>query len=261
MWDGIGRFGVPLILVLILILLLLYGGKMLPRLGSQLGRQARKPYRQAKWMWSSFAGTEEEAMRAEKEYGRECAREFAGQFAAAASSADQDLVAAVGSRLADAAKDARREFRFKAVSSPTANAYALPGGFIFITQSLLDLCARDRDEMAFFLGHEIGHIVRGHARDQLTASTILNAVTARISGAGRILREALGKGYSRALELEADRESVRLAAAAGFDPRASLRALERLAGIAPDNAGFAEYFSSHPPLSERIQELKTCCGA
>jgi len=207
-------------------------------------------------MWSSFAGTEEESIKAEADYGRECAREFIRQFPGAVPPSDQELVAAVGAKLAERAKGPRREFRFTLVSSPAANAFALPGGFVFMTEALLDLCGRDRDEVAFFLGHEIGHIVHGHAKEQLTTNTILNAVTARLSGVGRMIREVLGKGYSRTLELEADGEAVKLAAAAGFDSGASIRALQRLAQVSPDNTGLAEYFSSHPALSERIQELE-----
>jgi predicted Zn-dependent protease len=102
----------------------------------------------------------------------------------------------------------------------------------------------------------MGHILRGHAKSKLTASTFLSAVTARLSGAGLMLRQVLGKGYSRELELEADREGARLAAAAGFDPGAAARALRRLARVSADNAGLLEYFSSHPPFSERVQKLE-----
>jgi predicted Zn-dependent protease len=246
----------PLLLA-VLVILLLFGGKLLPRLGHWLGSQSRKPYRQAKWMWTSFAGTEEESIEAERDYGKECARVFIGQFPGTVPRADQELIAAVGARLAEKVKGVRREFRFALVSSPVANAYALPGGFVFMTGTLLDLCERDSNEIAFFLGHEIGHIVHGHAREQLTTNTILNAVTARLSGVGRMIREVLGKGYSRSLELEADAEAVRLAAAAGFDSGASIRALQRLAQVSPDNSGLAEYFSSHPPLSERINNLRS----
>src|SRR5271157_4866341 len=62
---------------------------------------------------------------------------------------------------------------------------------------LLDLCAQDPDELAFLLGHEMGHVLRGHARSQLTARTLLQAVTARLAGAGLMLRQLLNQGYSR----------------------------------------------------------------
>jgi len=243
-------------LLLIAAILLLFGAKLLPHLGVWLGGSSRKPFRQAKWMWSWFAGTEAEAIAAEYDYGRECAREFAAQFPGQAPREKQEVVAAVGMKLAAAVNDRRREFRFSLVRAGVSNAYALPGGFVFITEPLLDLCAQDRDELAFLLGHEMGHVIRGHAKSQLTASTFLHAVTARLAGAGLMLRQLIGKGYSRELELEADREGARLAAAAGFDPRAAARALRRLARVSGGDAGLAEYFSSHPPLAERVQKLE-----
>ena len=225
-----------------------------------MGGKSRKPYRQAKWVWSSFAGSEDESIRAERDYGQECARAFAKQFRGSVSGTDQEFAATIGAKLADAIKDPRREFHITVVAAPFANAFALPGGFVFITRPLLDLCDHDRNEIAFFLGHEIGHVLRGHAKDHLTANTILNAVMSRLPLAGQMLREVVSKGYSRTLELEADHEAVRLAASAGFDPRASIRALRRLAQVSPDNAGLAEYFSSHPVLSERIRELEHSIG-
>jgi predicted Zn-dependent protease len=206
-------------------------------------------------MWSSFTGTEDESIRAERDYGQECARAFAKQFPSSGSRTDQELVANVGAKLADAVKDPRRKFHFTVAVSTHANAFALPGGFVFITGSLLDLCERDRNEIAFFLGHEIGHVLRGHARDHLTANTFLNAVMSRLPAAGQMLRQVISKGYSRTMELEADQEAARLAAAAGFDARASIHALNRLAQVSPDASGLAEYLSSHPPISERVREL------
>ena len=233
--------------------------RQLPRLGTWLGGQSRKPFRQAKWMWSWLAGTEAEAIQAEYEYGRECARQFAAQFSGKAPREKQEAVAAVGSRLAGTVKDRRRQFHFSLVPAGVSNAYALPGGFVFITEPLVDLCAQDADELAFLLGHEMGHVLCGHAKSQLTARTFLNAVTARLAGAGLMLRQLLNQGYSRELELEADGEGARLAAAAGFDPRAAARALERLARGASGNAGLMEYFSSHPPIAERVRKLERGC--
>jgi beta-barrel assembly-enhancing protease len=230
-------------------------------LGSWLGGQSRKPVRQAKWMWSLFTGTEDEQIRAERDFGQECARVFAKQFSGSPSRAAQALVEKIGSSLADAVKDPRREFRFTVVDSALSNAFALPGGFVFITGSLLDSCKRDRNEIAFFLGHEIGHILRGHAKDHMTANALLNAVMARLPAAGQMLRQVISKGYSRTLELEADQEGARWAAAAGFDARASIDALKHLAQVSPEASGLSEYLSSHPPISERIRELEKLWSA
>jgi predicted Zn-dependent protease len=225
-------------------------------LGTQLGKKARKPYHQAKWMWALLSGTEEESLRAEEEFGQECAREFLKQFSGIASVQDRDLVSSIGVRLAKAVKDPRRNFKFSVVVTPAANAFALPGGFVFITTRLLDLAGRQPDEIAFFLGHEIAHIVCGHAKNQMTASAILNAIAARFTGAGVLLWQVLVKGYSRSMEMEADKEGVRLAGAAGFNSKSSMRALRRLADISPDVSGLAEYFSSHPTVQDRIRALE-----
>ena len=244
------------LLIVVLILLLLFGSRLLPQLGDQLGRKARKPYRQAKWIWNWAAGSEEDAICAEREYGRECSREFLRQFPESIPPRDQEFVSSVGSGLAEAVRDPRIQFRFTAVASSTANAYALPGGFVFITRALLELTGYDRDAVAFFLGHEIAHITKGHAKDRLAAGTLLHAVSSRLSGTGQLMRQLLDKGYSRALEQEADREAVRLAKAAGFDGRASIRALEKLGSVARDHSGLAEYFSTHPSFKERIRDLE-----
>ncbi len=227
-------------------------------MGSWLGGQSRKPARQAKWMWTSFTGTEDESIQAEQEYGQECARVFARQFPDNVSQTDRDLVAGIGTKLGEAVKDPRRKFKFTVADSPLVNAFALPGGYVFITTSLLDLCKRDRNEIAFFLGHEIGHILRGHAKDRMTADTLLNAISSRLPAAGQMLRHLASKGYSRMQEEEADQEGFRLAARAGFDARASVDALERLGQVAPAASGLMEYLSSHPPISERVRELRKC---
>jgi beta-barrel assembly-enhancing protease len=246
----------PALILIIVLLFLLFNPRLLPGIGTWLGGRSRKPYHQAKWMWSSFTGSDDEVIRAEREYGHECALAFAAQFAKGATQADQALVEKIGSRLAKAAQDPRRKFDFKVAATAPANAFALPGGFIFITASLLDLCGRDPDEIAFFLGHEVGHVLLGHARDRMTADTFLNAVSARLPAAGKMIREVIRKGYSREQELDADREAVRLASGAGFNARASLSAMRKLAQVARDPSGFAEYMASHPPFSERMQRLE-----
>ncbi len=246
----------PALIIIIVLLFILFNPRILPKIGAWLGKGARKPYRQARWMWSSFTGSEDEAIQAEWEYGHECARAFASQFSKKTARADQALVESIGCQLASAAKDRRRRFDFTATEAAPANAFALPGGYIFITTSLLNVCGRNRDEIAFFLGHEIGHVILGHARDRMTADTFLNAVAARLPAAGKMIGEVVRKGYSREQELDADQEALRLAAAAGFDVHASLSAMKRLAQVSPDPSGFAEYVSSHPSFSERLRKLE-----
>jgi Zn-dependent protease with chaperone function len=127
---------------------------------------------------------------------------------------------------------------------------------VFITEPLLRLCGHDEAEIAFFLGHEMAHVLCGHAKNQLTASTFLNAVTGGLSGSGLLLRQVLAKGYARDLELEADREGARLVIAAGFDPGAAARGLRRLEQASGQSMESMEFFSSHPPLADRVRALE-----
>jgi predicted Zn-dependent protease len=244
------------LIILVILLYLFFNPKDLPGFGTWLGEQSRKPVRQAKWIWSSFTGTEEEVIRAERDYGKECAAAFATQFPDAVAPEDQAFVESIGGKLVDAVKDPLRKFNFTVIASAQANAFALPGGFLFIAGSLLDICGRDSDAIAFFLGHEIGHVLRGHARARMTTEVLLGVISSRLPNAGPMLRQVAAKGYSRMQELEADQEAVRIAAAAGFDRSASISAMKRLASVAPDLKGLAEYFSSHPPFAERIRELE-----
>lgn len=247
-------------LLIIIALVLLVGATLMPRLGRWLGLRARKPYRQAKWMWTWFAGSEEQALEAEREYGSECAREFASQFTGHVRPAIRECVSLVGERLANTAADRRRTFVFAAVPAAVRNAYALPGGFIFVTDRLVELCEGDHSEVAFLLAHEMSHVILGHAREKLTTGAFLDAVASRLPGAAQMLRDVLSQGYSRELELETDWEAVKLMRSAGFDAQAALRALRRLSETSPSDAGMAGYFASHPPIGERIIELTRRLG-
>ena len=244
-----------LFIIILILLFFFYAGKQLPKLGTALGKKARKPYRQAKWMWALFSGTEKESLRAEEEFGQECAREFSKQFDGTASLQDKELVSSIGERLAKMVKGPRRNFHFSIVASSTANAFALPGGFVFMTTRLLDMCDRQQDEIAFFLGHEIAHIACGHAKDRMTADALLTAVAARLAGAGGLLKQVLSKGYSRSMELDADKQGAQLMKAAGFDTQASAQALLRMTEASPDLSGLMEYFLSHPSIKESIRAL------
>jgi predicted Zn-dependent protease len=240
------------------------------KLGYHLGRQVGPKLRQANWIVRSLTGTEEEAIRAERAVGRDLEQAFASQFEPCPDPAVRDLVTGLGSRLAGKVENREWRFRFHVVEAREVNAFALPGGVIFLTRSMTEFCAREENELAFILGHEIGHAVRRHAMDRMMANTALSAALLGLAPAGGLAGRSLAtlattfceQSYSRDQEMEADRFGVQLARSAGFDPAAAIRLLKRLKATTGELEGLGSYFSSHPPLplEERIQNLQQALG-
>jgi beta-barrel assembly-enhancing protease len=230
-----------------------------------LGRLVGPKVRKAEWVVRSLTGTEAEAIVAEHAVGRDLARAFLEQLEPEPDPAAREHLDYLAARLTAGQRDGQRGFRFLAVRAPQLNAFALPGGFVFVTRRLLDVCSWDHAELAFVLGHEMGHIVKRHAIDRMMANALFSGVVTRLPIGGAILRPhvaallttLLQQGYSRDQELEADAFGVRAATAAGFDPTAGQRVLVRLAADSAAEPLLAGYFASHPPLAERLRHLET----
>ncbi len=230
-----------------------------------LGRLVGPKVRKAEWVVRSLTGTEAEALVAEQAVGRDLARACLEQMEPDPDPAAREHLDYLAARLTPGLRDRRRSFRFLAVRAPECNAFALPGGFVFVTRRLLDVCSWDHDELAFVLGHEMGHVVKRHAIERLMANALFNGVVARLPVGGAVLRPhvaallstLLHQGYSRDQELEADAFGARAATTAGFDPAAGRRLLVRLAAESAAEPLLAGYFSSHPPLNERLRHLES----
>jgi predicted Zn-dependent protease len=226
-----------------------------------LGRSVGTGLRKGKWFWQSLAGSEDEALQAEFEVGRDLAWGLLRQFQADTDPATVRLLDDVTARLSSCVRDRRRRFCVCPVTAPEVNAFALPGGFLFVTRPLLELCGRDVHEVAFVLAHEMGHVLHGHAMERIMQGWMLDA-------AGRVMplrglagswllqqaSELIHKAYSRDQELEADTLGARLARAAGYDARAALRLLGRLPTAGPES-GLDAYFATHPPVADRLANL------
>jgi predicted Zn-dependent protease len=152
------------------------------------------------------------------------------------------------------------------------NAFAAPGGYIFITKGLFDSMG-DEAELAGVLAHEIHHVVAKHHLKAIrkTAQTGLlsRAVASQLSNnlAGQVSNQLLNLGrdmYSKGLdqsdEFEADRTGVTLAAHAGFDPYGLMAALQQLRTATPDNPLFALTLSTHPATQVRLDQLESAMG-
>lgn len=247
--------GIPEVLIILGLLVLLFGGARLPALFGYLGRRAGAWLRQWRWIWHSLAGSEDEEIRSEESFGREMAARFVQQMPRTSDEALRGRIAAIGERLAKTPQAASRSFRFDVVEAPTANAYALPGGYVFVTRRLAGLCADD-GELAFLLGHEMGHILARHFAEQTVMSALLSALKG-----GTLVSELLGKGYSQQQEFEADAKGLELVLRAGFAGEGALGLLRKLAAVSPDLPEFRQYFSTHPPTAERIASVRSVLEA
>jgi predicted Zn-dependent protease len=230
-----------------------------------MGRMLGGGLRKADWLAASLTGTEEDASTAEQRVGRDLAQAFLQQCRLDPDPEAIAFLADMHDLLTATLQGKRRQFVIRSVLSAEPNAFAFPGGYIFVTRSLLALCQGDAAAIAFVLGHEMGHVVRRHAVDRVMTSSVLTGTLGRLPVGGLLGRSLiqlasslLNQGYSRDQELEADAFGVRVARCAGFDPQGAVRLLDRLdrlAGRTADPAGVSRYFSSHPPFGERIAAI------
>ncbi len=220
--------------------------------------------RKAKWVWQSMTGTEADAIKVENEVGRDLAYEVRCQVPLDKDPETRELLCGIGRRLSQCVANRHRTFSFEAIEGGQPNAFALPGGFIFITRSLIELCQQNADEIAFVMGHEMAHAIRGHAMQRIVSNCAISAAS-RVGPARGLLSgwfkkvgvQFLESAYSQDLESEADKLGVSLAIAAKYDPHAGIRLLSSLEKVSerPEKIDLGEYFSSHPPYRIRIQNI------
>lgn len=190
-------------------------------------------------------------------------------------------IAVIAGRLIRNSDTPNAPFRVTVLNSPVVNAFALPGGYVYITRGLMAL-ANNEEEVAGVLGHEIGHVTARHAAQRVSRAQTtgilgtLGTIGALILGgetAGRIAQDLFGIGgqlyllsYSRGQEYEADQIGVRYLARTGYDPMGMASFLQqmdrhnalqaRLRGQEYNSAG-GDYLSTHPNTRERVQRAIT----
>jgi predicted Zn-dependent protease len=235
----------------------------MPGLFYSLGQWIGPELRKASWLFQSLTGSEKEAIAAERAVGRDFAREFLERLPIHPDDESERFVNRMAEHLARSLSNPHWRFEVRIVQFPAVNAFALPGGFLFLTRPLLDFCDQTGDELAFVVGHEIGHIIKGHAMERMMANAVIGSALARVTSVAGLARLPLSdltslllqQSYSRDQEHEADRFGVQLAAAAGYDGHAALRLLSRLTPPDEEPPGLVGYFASHPPREERLREI------
>ena len=193
--------------------------------------------------------------------------EFGGEESAARSA----YVRSVGSRVTAHSNitNGANAFRVTTLNSPVMNAFAVPGGYLYITRQLVGLM-NDEAELASVLGHEAGHIAAQHSKERQRAgilSQILAVGAALVTGSSQIgqlagqVSQGLFLSYSRKQELEADDLGVRYITAAGYDPMASAQflgslgaatSLEARAAGRDDERSAPSWARTHPLSSDRV---------
>ncbi len=170
----------------------------------------------------------------------------------------------LGARVAATTERADLPWTFTVLRSDEPDAFALPGGYVFLTTGMIKRM-RDEAELVGVLSHEIGHITSRHAleliRQAAVAQGLTEAVIGQDSGATALLANVVTtlvlRGYGRSKEIEADQLGARYAAGLGFDPQAlgdMLTRLELESGGAP---AWLAPLSTHPTLDERLSALNT----
>ncbi len=173
----------------------------------------------------------------------------------------------VGNRVARQVGITTYQFQFFVVDQPIPNAFAVPGGYIFIYRGLIEMMSSE-GELASILSHELAHIQARHLQRSIDEAKITSVgmIVGMIAGiligapgvaAGSMAAsESATLGYSRAHEMEADQYGFRFLCKAGYDPAEMPSIMKKIESCTwLQNSGIPSYLSTHPALGERVQYL------
>lgn len=199
--------------------------------------------------------------------GLQSAPEMAQQFGGVVGdNKTQQLVKDIGQRVVaqSIAANSGYPFDFHVLADDrTVNAFALPGGQIFITAALLSRLENE-DQLAGVLGHEVGHVIARHSAEHMAKQELTSGLTgAVVMGAGsyemarvaQMVGGLINMKYGREDELESDRLGVCLMSQAGYDPRALIDVM-RILAQASGGSRQPEFSSSHPSPVNRVQQIE-----
>ena len=157
------------------------------------------------------------------------------------------------------------DWRFGVIDSDAVNAYATPGGYVFVTKGLLRTLNSEA-ELAGVLGHEITHVVHGHYLSavrkggfaQIAGGIVeTRSGNSQLSGAMiNMVRNIYAKGLDQSDEYDADRYGTLWAARAGYAPAGLMQSLRVVAGGSAQDANYQLLLATHPPAQERITKLE-----
>lgn len=210
-----------------------------------------------------------EDIEAEIEFGREVAAHIIGKYGLYKNDAATKYVNLLAKSLATGSNRPELQFTIGIINTNTINAFAAPGGYIFITKGILDTID-DESQLAGIIAHEMIHICQKHIVSELNIhaveSTHVSSFTRLISGTSDPARVAFSKavdetmkilferGYKKIDEIEADTMGVVLSSSLGFDPTGLARFLDKVLKM---NSEITSYYQKlYPPFEDRIRYIK-----
>lgn len=206
-------------------------------------------------------------VKAELVFGRELAARMLGKYPYYEKDKLNEYINKLGKGLAQFANRPEIEFRFAVLDTDIVNAYAAPGGYIFVTKGAL-IKMEDEAELAAVLAHEIAHVTEKHIVKELNIRGTDDSPAAGFaqvlgggSGAARAVFSQmvdkateilLEKGLKKQDEFDSDRVATIIIATAGYDPTALRRYLKKISGAIKETKGLTD---THPSFDERIKSV------
>ena len=180
----------------------------------------------------------------------------------------QEYVNLVGNAVAKNSDRPNIPYSFVVVESPLQNAFSCPGGIIFVSSGLLKTI-QSEDQLAGVLAHEVAHVGHKHALQSIQRAQFFNGVgkitAATMEGKkGKEFENMIGglqdtlfdKGLDQNMEFEADKTALETAYRTGYDPNGFVDVLKELKRIQSQSTQKGSWFSTHPPLNQRIQNCQ-----
>ena len=207
----------------------------------------------------------------EIQIGKESAQEIQKQYGYYPDAQLKSYVGQVGQKLVAQCQRRDIQYRFHVLDTPVINAFALPGGYVYVTRGILARM-NSEDEMAAVLGHELTHVAARHGAQELSKAYVAQAGLAAVAifsptvaqGVGQLAGAALNLaflGYSRGLEAQADEYGITYAEKAGYNPRGAVKMFQMFETIEKDQPDRMERFlMSHPPTPERLAYANSRVG-
>lgn len=209
------------------------------------------------------------SVRDEIQIGQQAQREIRQQTPQVRDASVREYVSSLGRQLSAHASGADYPYSFSTADYRELNAFALPGGPVWINRGILETAANEA-QVAGVLAHEVAHVALRHSAQQITKGTVANGLLGLLGavlgndGAGAaaarvaagVTAQSFMLKFSRDDEREADREGVRIMQRAGYDTRGMVEFMQLLSQQSGSSGRAVEFLSTHPAPASRVRELQ-----